>query len=87
MDNDNLVMSVEAAAKALHISRNLAYQATRSGQLPCIRIGRRLLVPRRALEKLLEGPNSLQARGSGVREKRAESLPALDEGYQNDERR
>jgi len=69
MDNDDLVMSVEAAAKALHISRNLAYQAARDGQLPCIRIGRRLLVPRRALEKLLEVPNHSQAESSEAKEK------------------
>jgi len=60
MQNDDLVLSVEAAARALHISRNLAYQAARNGQLPCIRIGRRLLVPRRALERLLEEPNRFQ---------------------------
>ena len=72
MQNDDLVLSVEAAAKALRISRNLAYQAARNGQLPCIRIGRRLLVPRRALERLLEVPNPLQAEGSGVKEKRDE---------------
>ncbi|GAF89970.1 unnamed protein product, partial [marine sediment metagenome] len=30
------------------------YQAARDGGIPTIRIGRRLLVPRRALEKLLE---------------------------------
>ena len=59
MNNDDLVMSVEAAAKALHISRNLAYEAARDGRLPCIRIGRRLLVSRRALEKLLEEPQPL----------------------------
>jgi excisionase family DNA binding protein len=59
MNDDDLVMSVEAAAKALHISRNLAYEAARDGRLPCIRIGRRLLVSRCALEKLLEEPQPL----------------------------
>ena len=57
--DDDLVMSVESAAKALHISRNLAYEAARDGRLPCIRIGRRLLVSRHALEKLLEEPKPL----------------------------
>ncbi len=59
MSNNDLTMSVEAAAKALHISRNLAYEAARDGRLPCIRIGRRLLVSRRALERLLEEPKPL----------------------------
>jgi len=65
MNNDDLVMSVEAAAKALHISRNLAYEAARDGRLPCIRIGRRLLVSRRALEKLLEEPQPLNLTPAG----------------------
>ena len=65
MNNDDLVMSVEAAAKALHISRNLAYEAARDGRLPCIRIGRRLLVSRRALEKLLEEPQPLNPTSAG----------------------
>ena len=65
MNNDDLVMSVETAAKALHISRNLAYEAARDGRLPCIRIGRRLLVSRRALEKLLEEPQPLNLTPAG----------------------
>jgi len=65
MNNDDLVMSVEATAKALHISRNLAYKAARDGRLPCIRIGRRLLVSRRALEKLLEEPQPLNLTPAG----------------------
>ena len=66
---ESLTMTVEEAAAALGISRNLAYEAARNGQLPCIRIGRRLLVPRRALERLLEVPNPLRAEDSGVKEK------------------
>jgi len=65
MNNDDLVMSVEAAAKALHISRNLAYEAARDGRLPCIRIGRRLLVSRRALQRLLEDPQPLNLTETG----------------------
>ena len=62
---ESLTMTVEEAAAALGISRNLAYAAARDGRIPAIRIGRRLLVPRRALERLLEVPNPLQAEGSG----------------------
>ncbi len=46
-------MSVEEAAELLGISRSLAYQAARTGEIPIIRIGRRLLVPIRALEQVL----------------------------------
>ncbi|MBA7503433.1 hypothetical protein ES706_02043 [subsurface metagenome] len=65
MNSDDLTMTVEAAAKALHISRNLAYEAARDGRLPCIRIGRRLLVSRRALEKLLADPKPLNLTPAG----------------------
>jgi hypothetical protein len=53
------VLTVEEAASVLRISRASAYQAARSWKatgcdgLPVIQIGRRLLVPRPALEKLL----------------------------------
>lgn len=47
-------LSVEETAAVLNISRGLAYEAARDGRLPCIRIGRRLLVSRRGLERMLE---------------------------------
>jgi excisionase family DNA binding protein len=50
-----LTMTVEEAAARLGVGRNTAYQAAASGQLPTIRIGRRLLVPCAALEQLLGG--------------------------------
>lgn len=46
---------VEEAAKLLGISRNSAYEAARTGQLPTVRIGKRLVVPKVALDKLLNG--------------------------------
>ena len=49
-----LTMTVEEAAHALGISRATAYEAVGRGEIPCIRIGRRILIPKVALEKLLE---------------------------------
>jgi excisionase family DNA binding protein len=46
-------MTVDEAAKALGIGRTQAYRAVQSGEIPSIRIGRRYLVPRAALEKML----------------------------------
>jgi len=46
-------LSVEEAAEALGIGRTLAYEAVRRGDIPTIRIGRRLLVPRGAPDRLL----------------------------------
>jgi excisionase family DNA binding protein len=50
-------MTIEAAASRLGIGRSLAYQLAREDRFPCavIRAGRRLLVPRLALERLLRG--------------------------------
>lgn len=49
---EELTLTVEQAAEAIGISRYLAYEAVRSGELPSIRIGRRILVPRPALEAM-----------------------------------
>jgi excisionase family DNA binding protein len=59
------VMTVEEAAHVLRISRSSAYELTRvwrathrSG-LPVIELGRRLVVPKSALEELLARPGRL----------------------------
>ena len=57
---DKLTLSVEEAARLLGIGRNLCYDKIKAGEIPVIKIGRRLLVPRRALEKLLEEPKPPQ---------------------------
>lgn len=49
------VLTVEEAAAYLRISRGLAFAAVRDGSLPCVRMGRRILIPRRQLEALLDG--------------------------------
>jgi excisionase family DNA binding protein len=51
--DERLTFTVEEAAKRLGISRNFAYRAVSRGEIPSVRIGRRLLVPKAALEKLL----------------------------------
>jgi excisionase family DNA binding protein len=51
---DRLTCTVTEAAGLLGISRGAAYEAARSGQLPTLRIGKRLLVPIGALHKLLD---------------------------------
>lgn len=52
-----LTMTVNEAALALGLSRNSCYQAVEMGSIPSIRIGKRILIPRYALEKLLAGTN------------------------------
>ena len=54
-----LTLTVEEVAATLGISRAFAYEAVRRGEIPSIRIGRRVLVPRAALEKLIDEASAL----------------------------
>jgi excisionase family DNA binding protein len=58
---ERLMYSVEEAADLLGISRAGAYEAVQRGEIPHLRIGRRILVPRSALHRLVEGAEA--ARG------------------------
>ena len=49
------VKTLNEVASLLRISRGSAYEAARRKEIPTIRIGRRLLVPSDALERLLAG--------------------------------
>jgi excisionase family DNA binding protein len=51
--SERLALSVEEAGALLGISRDLAYDLVARGELPSVRLGRRLVVPRRALEDAL----------------------------------
>ena len=54
---ERLTYTLTEAARRLGISKALAYEAANRGELPVCRIGRRMLVPRAALLRLLEdGP-------------------------------
>ncbi len=55
MDYTPATFSVPEAGKVLGIGRNAAYEAARKGQIPTIRVGKRVLVPRAALERFLRG--------------------------------
>jgi excisionase family DNA binding protein len=45
--------SVEEAGEIVGLSRASAYNAAKSGELPTVRFGKRLIVPRGLLEELL----------------------------------
>jgi excisionase family DNA binding protein len=49
------VLTVEEVRKRLRLGRNAMYDAISNGQVPSIRLGRRILIPRLALETLLRG--------------------------------
>lgn len=46
-------LTVEEAGELLGIGRSLAYEKAASGELPAIRLGRRLVIPTASLLKLL----------------------------------
>jgi len=50
---DRLVLTVEEAATLLGISRAFAYEAVGRGEIPSLRIGRRILVPKAGLHRLV----------------------------------
>ena len=54
---EKATLTVEEAGLLLGISRNSAHEAVRRDEIPVIRVGRRLLVPRAALMRLLDGGN------------------------------
>jgi excisionase family DNA binding protein len=52
---DRKTYKIEEAAQLLGIGRNQGYEAAKSGQIPTIKIGKRLLVPKAALDRMLGG--------------------------------
>lgn len=51
---ERLTLSVSEAAEMLGISRALAYTLVRSEHIPSLRLGRRIVVPRAALQHLVD---------------------------------
>jgi excisionase family DNA binding protein len=51
--DEPLTLSVEAAARILGLSRASAYEAVRTGQIPSLRFGKRIVIPRAALNRML----------------------------------
>jgi excisionase family DNA binding protein len=52
-DSQRRTVSVDEASRILGISRGSAYTLAKTGELPTIRLGNRVLVPKAALERLL----------------------------------
>ena len=47
--DEQIALTVEQAAQSLGISRPTMLELTRKAGFPCFRVGRRILIPRRAL--------------------------------------
>lgn len=55
MSEDRVVFTVAEAAELLGISKGTAYEYVRTGQLPAVRLGRRLVIPKHRFDELLNG--------------------------------
>ena len=54
--NDRLVFTITEAAQLLGISRAFAYELAAKGEIPIVRFGRRIVVPKAQLLALLNHP-------------------------------
>ena len=52
-DSEPRVYSVEETGRILRISRGSAYERVRTGEIPSIRLGRRILIPAASLRDLI----------------------------------
>jgi excisionase family DNA binding protein len=59
-------LSVPEAAEVLGISTRAAWHYAKTGQLPTVRLGGRVLVPVRLLDELLNGATSPEMREPGL---------------------
>lgn len=59
--NERPVLTVEEAGHHLGVSRATAYESVERGEIPSIRLGRRLVVPTAALRRMLEIDNDRKA--------------------------
>ena len=59
--NHRLTLTVTEAAGVLGISRASAYECVKTGELPSVRLGGRILIPTKLLNKLLDGDNGQAA--------------------------
>ena len=62
---ESLVYSVPEAGRLLNLSRATAYSLCAQGVIPTIRLGRRLIVPKIAIERMLAEAGKKTGGGQG----------------------
>jgi len=60
-DNERLTYNVVEASRILGLSRNATYHACLTRQIPHLKIGKRILIPRLALERMLNEAGKAEA--------------------------
>jgi len=66
MADNSLLLTVTETARLLRISRNLAYELVARGELPSVRLGRVIRIPRFGLESWLAREAGLPEHASPV---------------------
>ena len=65
METEKKVLTVQEVAHELRICSNLAYRLVRQGRIHSIKCGDRYLIPRRSLEELLNGQQTVAGSKDG----------------------
>jgi excisionase family DNA binding protein len=73
VSSQRVTLTVPEAAELLGVGRTTLYELVRAGKFPAVRLGRRILIPRRALDEVLAGaplpvsaPDVLESTGLAV---------------------
>lgn len=75
MNGDQALLTVPETARLLRISRNLAYDLMARGELPSVRLGRVIRVPRSSLDDWVK---TSVAAGPGPRNGRYQNISSVD---------
>ena len=65
MTDDVLLLTVPEAARLLRIGRNLAYELVARREIPSVRLGRVIRVPRASLEQWIDAESQGSASATG----------------------
>ena len=73
-ESESLVLNVwPTVGRALNLSKPTVYGMVRQGVIPSIRFGRRVVVPRKALEELLASATKREDNGNYQERRRSDS--------------
>ncbi len=81
--DDHIFLTVEEVGAQLRVRRSRVYELAASGLLPVVRLGRRMLFPRRGLEALADEAIA-RARAAGAEP--VEASPPLPDASRRDDR-
>lgn len=56
LDKYPLALNVDEVAKVLGVSKQNAYTLCHNGKFPCVKIGKRLVIPKKAFERWMQNP-------------------------------